>query len=217
MFSHETDDDLQDNRIQLVKFFSIFCVQASSFQYYQKVLYTAYRVQGVRWIHTDSLCGTKCGFWTLKLWSLKLKGLRQATTASFKIVSYLIFVSSHQIHIYCTSVFFCGEGPPQQKLRTHRSLKAYCATLWWRWREKLSVFFIFPSNVAPVERNWQRKTKVFGGKTCPSATLSNKNFKWIDPGSNPGLRGGRPATNRLSHVTALSSVTLQSIASVAAD
>jgi hypothetical protein len=25
---------------------------------------------------------------------------------------------------------------------------------------------------------------------------------WIDPGSNPGLRGGRPATNRLSHGTA---------------
>jgi hypothetical protein len=36
-------------------------------------------------------------------------------------------------------------------------------------------------------------------KTCPSATLSTINPPWTDPGSNPGLRGGRPAANRLSH------------------
>jgi hypothetical protein len=29
------------------------------------------------------------------------------------------------------------------------------------------------------------------------------NTTWTDPGSNPGLRGGRPATNHLSHGTAL--------------
>jgi hypothetical protein len=40
-------------------------------------------------------------------------------------------------------------------------------------------------------------------KTCPSATLSTTNPTWTDPGSNPGLRSGRPATNRLSHGTAL--------------
>jgi hypothetical protein len=38
-----------------------------------------------------------------------------------------------------------------------------------------------------------------GGKTCPSATLSTTNPTWTDPGSNPGLRGEWPATNRLSH------------------
>jgi hypothetical protein len=43
------------------------------------------------------------------------------------------------------------------------------------------------------------------GKTCPSATLSTTNPTWTDPGSNPGLCGGRPATNRLSHDTAISS------------
>jgi hypothetical protein len=42
------------------------------------------------------------------------------------------------------------------------------------------------------------------GKTCPSATLSTTNPTWTDPGSNPGLRGGRPAANRLSHGTAVS-------------
>jgi hypothetical protein len=37
-----------------------------------------------------------------------------------------------------------------------------------------------------------------GRKTCPSATLSTTNPTWTDP----GLRGERPATNRLSHGTA---------------
>jgi hypothetical protein len=41
------------------------------------------------------------------------------------------------------------------------------------------------------------------GKTCPSATLSTTNPTRTDPGSNLGLRGERPATNRLSHDTAL--------------
>jgi hypothetical protein len=40
------------------------------------------------------------------------------------------------------------------------------------------------------------------GKTSPSATLSTTNPTWTDPGSNPGLRGGRPAANCLSHGTA---------------
>jgi hypothetical protein len=39
-------------------------------------------------------------------------------------------------------------------------------------------------------------------KTCPSATLSTTNLTWTDPGSNPGLHGESPATNRLSHGTA---------------
>jgi hypothetical protein len=40
------------------------------------------------------------------------------------------------------------------------------------------------------------------GENLPSATLSTTNPTWIDPGSNPGLHGERPATNRLSHGTA---------------
>jgi hypothetical protein len=40
-------------------------------------------------------------------------------------------------------------------------------------------------------------------KTCLSATLSTTNPTWTDPGSNPGLRGERPESNRLSHGTAL--------------
>jgi hypothetical protein len=46
------------------------------------------------------------------------------------------------------------------------------------------------------------------GKTCPSATSSTKNPTWTDPGSNPSLRGEKPATNRLSHGTALQGVSI---------
>ena len=38
-------------------------------------------------------------------------------------------------------------------------------------------------------------------KTCPSATLSTTNPTRTNRGSNLGLRGERPGTNRLSHVT----------------
>jgi hypothetical protein len=44
---------------------------------------------------------------------------------------------------------------PQQMLRTHRSLKAYCATC----DEHDYCFFVFSCNGAPVEWNWQGKTK----------------------------------------------------------
>jgi hypothetical protein len=55
--------------------------------------------------------------------------------------------------------------------------------LWWRiwWNE-----------------DWQGKSK-YSEKTCPSATLSTTNPTWPYPGSNPGRRGGKPATNRLSY------------------
>jgi hypothetical protein len=46
------------------------------------------------------------------------------------------------------------------------------------------------------------ETKVLG-ENLPSATLSTTNPTWIDP----GLRGERPATNRLSHGTALKIIT----------
>jgi hypothetical protein len=45
-----------------------------------------------------------------------------------------------------------------------------------------------------------RRTRI---KTCPSATLSTTNPTCIEPGANTGLCGERPATNDLSHGTAL--------------
>jgi hypothetical protein len=46
--------------------------------------------------------------------------------------------------------------------------------------------------------NWQGKPK-HSENTCPSATLSTTNPTWPDLGSNPGRRGGKPSTNRLSY------------------
>jgi hypothetical protein len=37
------------------------------------------------------------------------------------------------------------------------------------------------------------------GKTCPSATVSNTNPTWTEPGANRGLRAQGPATNRPNH------------------
>jgi hypothetical protein len=39
--------------------------------------------------------------------------------------------------------------------------------------------------------------------------LSTTNPTWPDPGSNPGRRGGKPATNRLSYGAAYTAVTWQ--------
>jgi hypothetical protein len=50
--------------------------------------------------------------------------------------------------------------------------------------------------------DWQGKPK-YSEKTRPSATLSITNHTWLDPGTNPGRRGGKSATNRLSYGAAL--------------
>jgi hypothetical protein len=48
--------------------------------------------------------------------------------------------------------------------------------------------------------NWQGKQK-YSEETCPSAALSTTN-PICCPDANPGRRGGKPATNRLSYDTA---------------
>jgi hypothetical protein len=61
--------------------------------------------------------------------------------------------------------------------------------LWWwriRWNE-----------------DWQEKPK-YPEKIRSSANLSTTNPTWPDPRSNPGRRGRKPATNRLSYGAALS-------------
>jgi hypothetical protein len=46
--------------------------------------------------------------------------------------------------------------------------------------------------------NWQGKPK-YSEKTCPSTTLSTTDPTSSELGSNPGRRGEKPATNRLSY------------------
>jgi hypothetical protein len=47
---------------------------------------------------------------------------------------------------------------------------------------------------------WQGKPKYLD-KTCPIASLSTTDSTLIDPGSNPGRRGRKLATNCLSYGT----------------
>ena len=70
-------------------------------------------------------------------------------------------------HVLKKLPFFWWRRAPQQMLRTHRSLKASCATLWWRWGRWFVFFFIFPSN----EHRWNEidrvKLKYWGKKPVP--------------------------------------------------
>jgi hypothetical protein len=70
-------------------------------------------------------------------------------------------------------------------------LLAYCTCPGWLWGWRILW-----------NEDWQGKPK-YAEKTCPSATLSTTNPTWPDLGSNPGRRGGKPATNRLSYGAAL--------------
>jgi hypothetical protein len=72
---------------------------------------------------------------------------------------------------------------------------------------KMKMMIIFcplPSNGAPVEWNWQGKTEEVGEKPVPVPLCPPQIPRGLT--ANPGLRGGRPAANRLSHGTAFSSL-----------
>jgi hypothetical protein len=92
---------------------------------------------------------------------------------------------------------------PQQMLRTHRSLKTYCATLVMKTKRKIISFFHCSKSWSTSGMKLTGENRCRRGKTGPSATLSTTNPTWADPGSNPGLRGGRPATNRQNTILLL--------------
>jgi hypothetical protein len=56
---------------------------------------------------------------------------------------------------------------------------------WWLWSNRWNTY-------------WEREPK-YSEKSYPSATLPTTNPTSPNLGSNPGRRGGKPATNRLSH------------------
>jgi hypothetical protein len=85
-------------------------------------------------------------------------------------------------------------GGVQTGSTRHRGhLLSYCACPGWLWGWRIIRW----------NEDWQGKPK-YSEKPFPSATLSTTNPTWPDPGSNPGRRGGKPATNRLSHGAAKS-------------
>jgi hypothetical protein len=112
-------------------------------------------------------------YWSKDLWCTPLRWLHVAWC------TYFFFLNSRS-----------GECSPNGSTRQVAHRMAYCTCpewLWW-WR----IWW---------NEDWKRKPK-YSEKTCPSANLSTTNPTWPDPGANPGRRGGKPATNRLS-VTAV--------------
>jgi hypothetical protein len=86
--------------------------------------------------------------------------------------------------------WYSGEWSPIGSTRHCGHQLAYCTSpgwLWW-WRNWWND-------------DWQGKPK-YSEKTCPNASLSTTNPTCC-PEANPGRRGGKPATNRLSYGTAL--------------
>jgi hypothetical protein len=92
--------------------------------------------------------------------------------------------------------FFCGEGPRCRSYGRTAALRLIVQPC-DEDEEKDDQFFLLFFQV--MEHRWN---EIDRGKPCPSATLSTTNPTWAGPVSNPGLRGGRPATNRLNHGTA---------------
>jgi hypothetical protein len=105
---------------------------------------------------------------------------------------------SQQIFFNPEGVYFCDEGSRSRCYGLTAALKLIVQPC-GEDDQFFSFFQVMAHRWNEIDRG---NPKYSGKKTCPSATLSTKISTWTDPGSNPGLRGGRPATNRLSHGTA---------------
>jgi hypothetical protein len=68
-----------------------------------------------------------------------------------------------------------------------RPLLAYCASFGWLIVEK------------QMECRLAGETEVLGENLPQRHFCPSQNPTWTDPGVNPGRRGGKPATNRLSY------------------
>jgi hypothetical protein len=75
--------------------------------------------------------------------------------------------------------FFCGEGPRSRCYGRTAALRLIVQPLWWRWWERWSAFSLFPSNGAPLERNWQGKTELLGEKPVPAPHFPPQIPHWL--------------------------------------
>jgi hypothetical protein len=76
-------------------------------------------------------------------------------------------------------------------------------------RPPTGPIFILQVTYESAEPQWNytdREKPKNSKRTCPSVTVSATYTTWSQPGANPGLRGKRPATNRLSHRTVFRNV-----------
>jgi hypothetical protein len=115
------------------------------------------------------------------------------TCPNFKLptrCSVFIYLFLFFIFLFFLFLVSCSLGEIESTWNVGHYL-AYCTSTvdgwWWVWSSQWN--------------HWQRIPK-YSEKTCPSAALST-NRTWPDLCSNPGLRDGTPATNRLSYGTAI--------------
>jgi hypothetical protein len=107
------------------------------------------------------------------------------------IQNFARIINSKRMRIMELFFYFAygwGGGVQTGSIRHRGHLLSYCACPGWLWGWRIIRW----------NEDWKGKPK-YSEKTCPSATLSTTNPTWPDPGSNPGRRGGKPATNRLSY------------------
>jgi hypothetical protein len=88
---------------------------------------------------------------------------------------------------------------PQQMLRTYRRLEGLLCNPMMK---MMRIFLLFHFYGEPVEWNWQGKTEVLGEKPVPVPLCTPQISHGPTWDQTRGLRGERPATNRLSHGTA---------------
>jgi hypothetical protein len=99
-------------------------------------------------------------------------------------------------------------GWPYQQLRSRRhspppSNKVLSTRMSLNYNHQLvGLLYNFQMIYVHVESRWDDNGRAIPRKTCPSVTLSTTNPTYTNSGANPGLRGGKPAANRLNHGTA---------------
>jgi hypothetical protein len=112
------------------------------------------------------------------------KRIRTSNQRSTQMQSYMLdyffifFYNSHGVRL----------GPLGTAATVWPIIPAPDNRWWWLWSNRWNV-------------NCQGKPK-YSEKTCPIATLCTTNPTWPDPGSSPGRRGAKPATNCLIYSTA---------------
>jgi hypothetical protein len=97
---------------------------------------------------------------------------------------------TYKFIIRCYCCCSCGWGEIMSLNCGHQ--RTYCSSP--RWNMSMESH----DEIILTEENRRARRK-----TCPSATLSTINPTWTGPREDPGLRGERPATNRLNHGKAI--------------
>jgi hypothetical protein len=98
----------------------------------------------------------------------------------------------------CVCVFLHGEGPRSRCYGRTKALRLFVQPYDENEQFFYQVLQLMEHQCNEIDRGKPTTRRI----TCPSATLSTTNPTWTDPGSNPGHRSERPATNLLSHGTA---------------